>query len=68
VIVIDLSKSGSEDAWFVVQLGQDRPKARVNVIRTDEGLVIDVWPDDDDSPESVASTYVFDAELDNVEE
>ena len=34
----------------------------VNLIRTDEGIVVDVWVDKPGQDEPVATTYAFDSE------
>lgn len=38
--------------------------ARLSISRTDEGLVVDIYPKDGEGAEPVASTYAFDLELD----
>jgi hypothetical protein len=56
-----------EDHWVrVVMLSGDdrqRPVARVGIISTDEGIVLDLWPDDDLADDVAASTYAFDEDL-----
>jgi len=51
------------DVWITVELGDGRPSASVHLIRTDEGIVVDVWPGDDSGDEPIASTYAFDEDL-----
>jgi hypothetical protein len=53
------------DCWLHVDLGAGRPTARVNIISTDEGIVVDVWRDGDDEAAPVASTYAFDEDLED---
>lgn len=54
-----------EDHWVrVVMLGPEpRPVVRVGIIPTDEGVVVDLWPDDDLADDVAASTYAFDIDL-----
>jgi hypothetical protein len=35
----------------------------INIVKTDEGVVVDIWEKDFEGSESIASTYAFDAEL-----
>ena len=35
----------------------------INIIRTDEGVVVDVWEKDFEGSEPIGSTYVFESEL-----
>lgn len=52
-----------DNAWLSIDLGPGRPFASLNIISTDEGLVIDVYPMDYEEGAPVGSTYVFDADL-----
>jgi hypothetical protein len=58
---IDLDDLGEH--WMTVSLGKDRPMARINLISTDEGIVVDVWSDREDATAPAASTYAFDEDL-----
>ena len=60
--LVALSPS-NPDHWLLVSLGKGRPLCRVNIIATDEGVVVDVWRDGDDEAAPVASTYAFDEDL-----
>ena len=35
----------------------------INIIRTDEGVVVDIWEKDFEGSEPLSSTYVFESEL-----
>jgi hypothetical protein len=35
----------------------------INIMRTDEGVVVDIWEPDFEGAECVATTYAFDTEL-----
>lgn len=54
-----------DNVWLTVSLGPDRPTVSLNVIATDEGIVLDLYPigyeDGDRGP--VASTYAFDGDF-----
>lgn len=40
---------------------------RVHLIKTDEGIVVDVWMEDIETAEPVATTYAFDSEKEDDE-
>jgi|PlaIllAssembly_1097288.scaffolds.fasta_scaffold200815_3 hypothetical protein len=60
--IINLDESGGEH-WIIARLGADRPVVRINIISTDEGIIVDVWRDDDTAAAPAASTYAFDDDL-----
>jgi hypothetical protein len=37
----------------------------INIIRTDEGVVVDIWEKGFEGSEPLGSTYVFESELEN---
>lgn len=49
-------KDGCRSVWITVG------KLSVHIIRTDEGVVCDIYPLGDESTDSIASTYAFDDE------
>jgi hypothetical protein len=53
---------GPGSAWLTVDLNNGRPKFSVNIVRTDEGMVVDVYPEGQEDGGPVASTYAFDEE------
>lgn len=62
--VVTFSGSTYTDCvWITVHLGEDRPSASVRILRTDEGVILDVYPLDGESGEPVASIYEVDADL-----
>lgn len=54
--VANLAKN--EALWLTVA------NASLHIKRTDEGIVVDIWPKGREDQEPVASTYAFDSELD----
>jgi hypothetical protein len=57
------SSTYTDSVWITVHLGEGRPSASVCILRTDEGVVLDVYPLDGESGEPAASIYAFDADL-----
>ena len=37
----------------------------INIIRTDEGVAVDIWEKDFEADGPIGSTYVFESELEN---
>jgi hypothetical protein len=48
----------NESLWLTVA------NASLHINRTDEGIVVDIWPKGRENDDPVASTYAFDSELD----
>lgn len=57
-----------DSAWLTINLGPDRPSASLCIIRTDEGIVLDLYGLDHETGEPVATTWAFDAHLTGEEE
>lgn len=56
----------NEDHWVELDLGPDRERFAVNIIRTDEGVVLDLYGIDakgDITDDTVATTYAFDSDV-----
>jgi hypothetical protein len=49
------------DTWITVDLGPGRPQARVNLLNTSEGLILDMYGYHQDEP--VASTWATDDDI-----
>jgi hypothetical protein len=60
-IVFDGSTLHRDNAWLTIDPGNGQPKFSLNLIRADEGIVLDVYvtgrEDDTDGP--VATTYAM---------
>lgn len=52
-----------DNVWVTIHLGGGRPSASLNIIKTDEGIVLDLYPYKDEMSDSAASTYCFDDDL-----
>lgn len=63
VIIDFLGEAARDSAWLTVNLGPDRPTVSVVIIATDEGIVVDLYPVDEEDAQPVGSTYVLDADL-----
>lgn len=60
---------GRDNVWLTIELPGGRPRAELNIVVTDEGLVLDLYGQqredaDEADMEPVASMYAFDADLD----
>jgi hypothetical protein len=49
--------------WLMVVPGEGRPRFSVGIVSTDEGIVIDVWPEHGEMGESLGTTAVFDQDV-----
>lgn len=49
-----------EDLWISLDLGQGRERYSLNIIRTDEGIVLDLYLKGFEDEGTVATTYAFD--------
>ncbi len=49
------------DTWLTVDLGPGRPVARVNLLNTSEGLIVDMYGYHQDQP--VATTWATDDDI-----
>jgi hypothetical protein len=75
---VTLSASTEEDAiidlgdrrplWLTVRLGEGRPTASLALIRTDEGLVVDLYAYGQEDGEALGGTWVLDQDLIDVTE
>lgn len=65
-----ISRESGPDGDYVANLAKNEAlwltvaNASLHIKRTDEGIVVDIWPKGREDEEPVASTYAFDSELD----
>jgi len=52
-----------DNVWIDIQLPDGRPALSLNIIVTDEGIVLDLYPLDMEDGEPVASTYAFNQDI-----
>lgn len=49
--------------WLTVVPGEGRPRFSVGITSTDEGIVVDVWPEHGEMGEPLGTTAVFDQDV-----
>lgn len=62
VITFPADANTRDNAWITVDLNRGGPTYSLNIIRTDEGIVLDLYVLDHEEEEPVATTYAFDHE------
>jgi len=68
VVTFPADANTRDSVWLTVDTNRGGPKYSVNIVKTDEGLVVDVYLLDREMDDPVASTYVFDQDaLDIIE-
>jgi hypothetical protein len=66
VITFPADANTRDNTWLTIDPNRGGPKYSLNVIRADEGIVLDLYLLDHEEEEPVASTYVFDAEASEI--
>lgn len=68
IVVFSDEANARENVWLTLDMGIDRPTYSLNIVKTDEGIVLDLYLCDKEDMGTVATTYAFDQDAHDFED